>query len=133
MEQPPTCGQGLAETSVLPALLAELIASLAENLVVHMAALDRTDQNADKEYVAYQELAEEYRTVASQLQSTAQKMAGHRDLPMGRHDMRAMSDPKVLKAFERFVTLEQELATLLRTRLEQDQKMLDDMGTATGS
>ena len=118
---------------MLPALLAELIASLAENLVVHMAALDRTDQNADKEYVAYQELAEEYRTVASQLQSTAQKMAGHRDLPMGRHDMRAMSDPKVLKAFERFVTLEQELATLLRTRLEQDQKMLDDMGTATGS
>ena len=84
MEQPQTCGQGLAETSMLPALLAELLASLAENLVVHMQALDRTDQNADKEYLAYQELAEEYRTVASQLQSTAQKMAGYRDLPMGR-------------------------------------------------
>jgi hypothetical protein len=132
MEQPRTCGEGLAENSALPALLAVLIASLAENLAVHMEALDRTDENAQKEYVAYQELAKEYRTIASQLSSTTQKMAGYRDLLMGSHDQKAMSDPKVFKAFEQFVTMEQELARLLRTRLEQDQKMLSEMSEENG-
>jgi hypothetical protein len=133
MEKPRTCGQGLAENSVLPALLAELIASLGENLLVHIQALDRTDENAQKEYLAYQELAKEYDTIATHLKSTAQKMAGYRDLPMGKHDQKAMSDPKVLKVFEQFVTLEQELGTLLGTRLEQDQKMLSEMSEATGN
>jgi hypothetical protein len=133
MENPQTCGQGLAQTSALPALLAELIASLAENLAVHMKALDLTDENAQKEYDAYQELAKEYHTIAAQLKSTAQKMAGYRDLPMGSHDQEAMSGPKPLRAFEQFVTLEQELGTLLRARLEQDQKMLGEMGGAMRS
>jgi hypothetical protein len=133
MENPQTCGQGLAETSVLPALLAELIASLAENLAAHMEALDLTDENAQKEYDAYRELAKEYRTIATQLKSTAQKMAGYRDLPMGSHDQKAMSSPKVLEVFEQFVALEHELNTLLRNRLEQDQKMLSEMGGASGS
>jgi hypothetical protein len=97
-----------------------------------MEALDLTDQKAQKEYDAYQELANEYRTIATQLKSTAQKMAGYRDLPMGSHDQKAMSSSKVLKVFQQFVTLEHELHTLLRNRLEQDQKMLSEMNGAGG-
>jgi hypothetical protein len=133
METPQTCGQGLAETSTLPALLAKLIASLAENLTVHMAALDLTDENTQQEYSAYEELAQEYHTIASQLNATAQKMAGYRELPMGRHDLKVMTDPRVFTTFEQFVTLEQELAGLLRTRLEQDQQMLGEIREASGS
>lgn len=133
MEHQRTCGQGLAEHSVLPALLGELIASVAENLEVHMEALDLTDENSQKEYDAYLELAKEHRQIASQLTATAQKMAGYRDLPMGRHDQQVMSGPKVLEAFKQLVTLEQELLTLLRERLEQDQKMLIEMGGAGGA
>jgi hypothetical protein len=49
MEEEPTCGKGLAEQSVLPAKLGQLMASLAENLEVHLKALDLTDENARQE------------------------------------------------------------------------------------
>jgi hypothetical protein len=133
MENPQTCGQGLAETATLPALLGALLASLAENLTVHMEALDLTDEDAQQEYDAYQQLAKEYRAIASQLSSTAQQMAGYRTLPMGSHDLTAMSSPKVLTVFQQFVTLEHELHTLLGKRLEQDQKMLSEMESGGGS
>jgi hypothetical protein len=132
MEDQWTCGQGLAETSLIPARLGALIAALAENLTIHMKALDLTDENAQKEYDAYRELADEYRSIAADLKSTAQKMSGYRDLPMGRHDLKVMSGPEVLQAFQQFVTLERELHTLLQSRLEQDQAMLGEMSRMSG-
>jgi hypothetical protein len=127
MENPTTCGQGLAENSVLPAKLGELTASVAEILEVHMKALDLTDESSRKEYDAYLGLVEEHRRTASALQATARRMAGYRDLPMGRHDPEAMSSPEALEAFEKFVKLEQELLALLQKRLEGDRKMLGEM------
>ena len=51
MKNEPTCGQGLAEHSVLPAKVGELIASLAEILEFHTKALDlpmgRHDQGGE--------------------------------------------------------------------------------------
>jgi hypothetical protein len=130
MDEQPTCGKGLAQHSVIPAKLAELIAALAENLEVHMTALDLTDANARIERDAYENLATAYRQVASQLQATAENMAGYRNLPMGRHDEKAMSDPNVLAAFERFVNLEQAVMALLQEGLERDRQMLAAMGGA---
>jgi hypothetical protein len=75
VNEQPTCGKGLAEHSALPAKLGELTAAIAENLEVHRKALDLTDENARKEYEAYVKLAQEYRTIASQLQATAEHMA----------------------------------------------------------
>jgi hypothetical protein len=44
---------------------------------------------------------------------------------MGRHDMAVMSDPKgQMEAFGRFVSLERELLDLLRSKLEQEDRML---------
>jgi hypothetical protein len=91
MKNEPTCGQGLAERSVLPAKVGGVISSLAEILELHMKALDLTDENAKKEHDAYRQLTREYQKTATQLQATAQRMAGYRDLPMGGHDQKAMS------------------------------------------
>jgi hypothetical protein len=132
MENQQTCGMGLAEHSAVPAKLADLIASLAENLEVHKKALDLRDESSRKEHDAYLGLAKEHREIANRLRSTAGRMAGYRDLPMGRHDEKAMRDPKVLEAFENFVTLEQELLALLRKRVEQDRKMLSGVGGSGG-
>jgi hypothetical protein len=133
MEDQPTCGKGLAENSILPGKLGELTASMAENLEIHMKALDLKDENAKKEHAAYLKLAKEYRKIAAQLQATGEDMAGYRDLPMGRHDQKAMASPKVVEAFENFVRVEQELLTLLQERLGQDQQMLVVMDRAGGS
>ena len=46
MDEHPTCGQGLAEHSALPAKLGELAAAMAENLEAHQDLLDVTDENA---------------------------------------------------------------------------------------
>lgn len=122
-----TCGKGLAEHSALPAKIAELISALAENLEIHQKALDLTDVNARKEHEAYVKLAQQYRTIATELQTTAERMAGYRDLPMGRHDERAMASPQTLDAFTTFVKREQDVLALLQKAVERDQTMLDEM------
>ena len=114
METPQTCGQGLAENSVLPAKLSELIDSMAEILEIHMGALDLQDNASRLEHEAYRELAHEQRKTAAALQETARRMAGYRDLPMGAHDESVMSSHKAAAAFERFVKLEEDLVALLR-------------------
>lgn len=37
-----TCGQGLAQHATLPAKLADAFAAVADNLEIHLAALDPT-------------------------------------------------------------------------------------------
>jgi hypothetical protein len=45
-------------------------------------------------------------------------MASYRELPMGRHDMTVMSDPKgQMEAFRRFIAVERDLLALLQTKL----------------
>jgi hypothetical protein len=123
----PTCGKGLAENSILPARLGTLIAAMAENLETHMKALDLTDQNSRQEYDAYEELVRELHQVASQLQTTANQMAGYRDLPMGRHDEKAMTDPRVRESFEKFVKRKREVFSLLEQTSARDDELLEMM------
>ena len=130
MEGQPTCGKGLAENSVVPAKLAELIAALAEVLEVHMKALDLEDAGSRQEFHAYRKLATEYHELADRLEATALQMAGYRDLPMGRHDPALMSSAPAHQAFEKYVALEQELLTLLQRRIERDRSLLGEMSAA---
>jgi hypothetical protein len=122
-----TCGHGLAEQSRLPAKLAELTASLAENLEIHLNALDLTDENSRAEHEAWRSLANQHRQIAAQLHAVGEEMAGHRDLPMGRHDETAMSSPEIVEAFERFVEDERELLTLLGRKVDEDEALLAEM------
>ena len=123
-----TCGKGLAEHSALPAKLGEWTAAMAENLERHTETLDLSDENSRRERDAYLELAKGYGQIATRLQATARQMAGYRDLPMGRHDPKAMASPRLRDAFEKFVSQEQDLLTLLQKRVEQDRGMLVGMG-----
>ena len=121
----PTCGEGLAANAVLPAKLAELMAAQAEVLKRHTRALDLTDAAAQKELDAYTSLERAHRDVASELADLAEEMASYRNLPMGRHDMTVMTDPKgQMEAFRRFVAVEQELLALLQATLEVEDKLL---------
>jgi formiminotetrahydrofolate cyclodeaminase len=122
-----TCGKGLAENSALPAKLGELISAMAENLEAHWKALDLTDQNSRSEYEAYEKLLKELRQIAAQLSVTASEMAEYRDLPMGRHDEKAMTHPRLREAFENFVQHKRELWELLEQTEERDHKLLEVM------
>jgi hypothetical protein len=127
MEEPSTCGQGLASRSILPGKLGELLAALARILEAHMRALDPSDADAKKELDAYAALVTAHRDVADRLSGIAVQMADYRTLPMAAHDEAAMSDAGAHKAFENFVRLEQEIATLLQQQLTEDQEMLRQM------
>jgi hypothetical protein len=126
-QEQPTCGKGLAANSVLPQHLGKVIGAMAEVLEVHMLALDLTDENSKQEHAAYQKLSREMREIAAQLASTAAEMAGYRDLPMGRHDMQAMTHPRVHDTFAEFVQQKQALLALLQKSEEVDQKLLAEM------
>ena len=124
MEQRQTCGKGLAEHSTLPAKLAELIASTAKNLELHMETLDLTDPNSRREYEAYQKLVKEHQDISTRLKKTAREMEGYRELPMGKHDQKKLSDPVVIDAFKRYTNLEQELLTILNKQITEDKEMI---------
>jgi hypothetical protein len=132
MDDQQTCGKGLAQHSALTASLGELVASTARVLEVHMRALDLTDANAKREYDAYRELASAHRRIAIELADTAHRMAGYRELPMGRHDMAAMMSPAPRHAFAGFVKQEEALLALLQARLAADHAMLEMMASAAG-
>jgi hypothetical protein len=128
MAEEPTCGTGLAEHAALPAQLAEVVEAMAANLQVHMQALELDDEPAREEHAVYLRLAEEQRQAAARLHAIAGEMAAARDLPMGRHDEQTMTSPEVGAAFQRFVTAKQELLDLLQQMVEQDRRMLAEMG-----
>jgi hypothetical protein len=127
MEDPSTCGQGLASRSVVPNKLGELIAAQARVLEAHVRALDPTDTDARHELDAYAALVVAHRDVADRLTGIADQMAGYRNLPMAAHDEAAMSDSVAHKAFERFVQVERELTTVLQQLSHEDQEMLQQM------
>jgi hypothetical protein len=77
----------------------------------------------------YTKLAQQHREIAALLMATANEMAGYRELPMADH-AKVMSDPKVAKAFEKFVN--RNFWSCSRTGWEQDHKMLVQMQSSTG-
>ena len=123
MTPQPTCGQGLAEHSVVPAKLSELVAAMADNLEAHMGSLDLNDESSREEFEVYVKIAKQHREIEGQLRETAEFMAGQRALPMGRHDPAAMADPSVIAAFQKLVRVETELVELMRTVLETHERM----------
>ncbi len=127
MDEQPTCGRGLAEHSALPAQLAEVTEAMADNLRVHMQALELDDEPARQEHAVYLRLVEEQRQAAGRLRAVAAEMAAARDLPMGRHDEQAMTSPEVGVAFNRFVKAKRELLVLLQRMADQDQQLLPQM------
>ncbi len=132
MHEHPTCGEGLAQNSVLPGKLGELAVAMAENLEAHMRALDVDDPDSRREYEVYVQLANEQRETAARLLATANEMAAARDLPMGRHDFTDGDNAQVLAAFEKLVRIKHELITLLEQAGGQDQSLLSQMRNNQG-
>ena len=122
MEQQQTCGRGLAEHSELPARLAQVTEAMADNLRVHLQALELDDEAAREEHAVYLHLVKEQRQAAGRLRAVAGEMAAARDLPMGRHDLQVMRSTEVGDAFQRFVEARQELLGLLQQMAGRDQR-----------
>jgi hypothetical protein len=124
MNEPQTCGKGLAERSAFPARVGALTAAMVDVLETHQQTLDFTDDNARAELTAYQLLADDYRSLTSQLRVTADRMLAYQDLPMARHHAQAMLAPEIRGTLANLVERERELAALLKTWIEEDQAML---------
>jgi hypothetical protein len=133
MDEPMTCGQGLAEQSAMPAKFGSILSAVARILELHTSALDPRNESAKRELIAYRELAEAHLHAAEVLASMAARMAGYRDLPMAPHDEEAMRDPDLTAAFREFVDLENELHGLLQARLASDNELLASMEGAGSS
>ena len=125
MDQQPTCGQGLAEHAELPAKVADVFGAVAENLEMHLIALDATDKRSRPEFDAYVALATQHRELESRLRALAQQMESYRDVPMAEHDMSVMTSPQTAQAFERLIAHEDALAAALEKRVGRYRQMLD--------
>jgi hypothetical protein len=128
----PTCGKGLAHNAAVPRALATVAGRMARNLDVHMRALDRTDEASEREYAVYDGVSHRLRSACAALEAAAEEMTAARDLPMGRHDVAAMTRPEVLDAFEAYVQAEGDLRDLLDARAGANDKMLAAMRAAIG-
>ena len=124
MDQQPTCGQGLAEHAALPERCADVIAAVAENLEIHLSALDPTDKRSRPEFDAYVALATEHREIESRLRALALQMEGYKDLPMAEHDMAVMTSPNAAEAIKRLIEEEESLGRWLKESVERYHHML---------
>jgi|SRR6186997_82473 hypothetical protein len=124
MNEPQTCGKGLAKRSAFPAQVGALTAAMVDVLDTHQQTLDLADDNARTELTAYQQLAHDYRHLTSQLRATAERMLGYRDLPKARHHAQPMLAQEIRDTLANLVERERELAALLETWIEEDQAML---------
>jgi hypothetical protein len=104
--------------------------AMAGMLERHMTALDLTDPHSTAEHAVYGELAATHRRIADQLRAAANRMDAQRDLPMGPHDMAAVTHPATAQAFQRLVDAKRHLLTLLRETADEDDAMLDMMRDA---
>ena len=124
MDEPQTCGRGLAEHAAVPAKIAELISALVANLELHRHTLDLTDRNARLENNAYTLLATQFTSIANDLRETAQQMAGYGDLPAATHNPQKLAEPRILNHLATFVKIERELVSLLQRSIARDERML---------
>ena len=124
MDQPTTCGQGLAQNAALPGRLADVFGAIAENLETHLTALDPTDKRSRPEFDAYVALATEHREIESRLRALAVQMKAYQDLPMAAHDMTVLKSPDAANVLERLVGQEKHLAARLQDRVEHYGTML---------
>jgi hypothetical protein len=129
MDTPQTCGIGLAEHGALPSALSALLAAMADVLEHHTRALDPEEAAGAVEIAIYKHLASEHRDLAARLELNAHRMESHRDLPMARHDARALTDERARAGFARYVAAEEALAGLLAGWLEHDRAMLAEMSS----
>jgi hypothetical protein len=132
-EDEPTCGRGLAQNTVVPAALAAVAAGMAQNLEVHVRALDPGDAAAAQEQGVYERVAHSLRSAAADLQAAATEMAAAVDLPMGAHDIAAITTTDTLGAFEGYVAAEDDLRRLLDARRGDNEQMLTAIRAEVGS
>jgi hypothetical protein len=128
--QRPTCGKGLAANALLPAHFAHVLAATAENLDLHLLAIDTGDDAGRQERDAYLALVAEHRQLAAALEAASRHMASYRGLPVANHHDEAWADPRFLQAFEALVEREQALLALLQQRAAEQQSMLAQMRAA---
>ncbi|MGY1662664.1 hypothetical protein ACI78Q_15710 [Geodermatophilus sp. SYSU D00705] len=133
MEDQPTCGRGLAQNAAVPAALAAVAAGLAHHLEVHVRALDPGDAAAAQERGAYERVAQSLRSAAADLRAAAAQMASADDLPMGAHDIAAITTPDALGAFEAHVAAGAALRRVLDARREENAQMLEAIRAEVGS
>ena len=126
-DQQQTCGKGLAQHSALPRLFAGVAAAMADVLEHHRTALDLHDPQSRPELDAYTTLTNEFRDIAAALETTADRMAGYRDLPMAPHDEAALSSGDAVAKFAGLVRAERELMQLLQEHAKRGDAMLDAM------
>jgi hypothetical protein len=129
MADEPTCGQGLARHALLPQLIGELMESVADNLSAHLLALASSDANSQREKRVYDQLAASHREAAATLQAIGTEMAAQQNLPMGEHDVSAMSPSEASDALERVIRAETQLVAHLQRQLSEHQAILDAMGS----
>jgi len=113
--------------------MAAVAAGLAQNLEVHTRALDPGDAAAAQEQGVYERVAHSLRSAAADLQDAAAEMASAVNLPMGAHDMAAITTTDVLGAFEGYVAAEYDLRRLLDSRREDNEQMLTSIRAEVGN
>jgi hypothetical protein len=104
MTEESTCGQGLAQTALVPQLIGDLMNAVADNLIAHLPMLVADDETSQHERRVYEHLAGRHRDAAAMLQAIATEMATHRDMRMGQHDFEAMSRGDLVAALESMIS-----------------------------
>jgi hypothetical protein len=127
MPEAPTCGQGLAQHADFPRLMAQLLEAVAANLMAHLPSLAASDADTQREKLVYQQLAQRHRDAAAVLAALSEDMAGCSEMPMGSHDLDALSGSEMTDALTDMIRGETELLVAVEQQLTEHKAILDEM------
>jgi hypothetical protein len=133
MAEERTCGQGLAQHAELPLLVGELMGAVADNLAAHLPGLVSSDEDSQHEKRVYGHLVTRHREAAAMLDAIGAEMAGHREMPMGEHDLQALSSGEVVDALEGMIRVESQLIARVQQLLTEHRAILDAIRSDQGS
>ena len=133
MAEEPTCGQGLAQHAELPMLVGDLMGAVADNLGAHLPGRVASDEDSQHEKRVYENLMTRHREAAAMLRAIGAEMAGHREMPMGDHDLRALSSGDAVNALDGMIRVESQLISRVQQQLTEHRAILDAIRADEGS
>lgn len=122
-----TCGQEMAQSAEIPALLSELWAHVAGNMIAHAKWVGTDTPEASAEHDALTHLASEYRCIAAAAERAAAIMKSMHDLPPPRHDPTQLDRKEQAHYLRHKVELQLRLADLLVSHADESRSAIAEL------
>jgi hypothetical protein len=127
-----SCGVELAEDAVVPKLLGELMAHVAENMDAHARWVGAATAEAAAEQRALEQLARDYRSIAAAAARASETMRAMRTLSAAPHDPAGFDHAAFVRWMRKKIELQRAFAKLVLEHADASECALVEVAVQAG-